>query len=179
MTDQQAQTGAKKDAQQGVAQGVWSTTHTLFLGEYTHKMDRKGRLALPAKFRAKLQNEGAVVTRGNEHCLYLYSIEAWKPLAEKLAKLPSISNPAARKVQRELLGGATPVTPDRQGRILLSNELRKHAGLVSDASQATPVEAVVVGLYDRIEIWLADRWQRQHGESDLDALGPELEKLGI
>lgn len=180
MTDRQAQSGTKKSAQQGAAQansGVWSTTHTLFLGEYTHKMDAKGRLALPAKFRAKLQQEGAIVTKGNEHCLYLFTTEAWKPLADKLAQLPSISSKTAREAQRVLLGGATAVTPDRQGRILLPSSLREYAGLTTEKGEAA--DAVVAGLYNRVEIWPAARWQAGRAGSDLDELGPELAKFGI
>ncbi|MDP4000375.1 MAG: division/cell wall cluster transcriptional repressor MraZ [bacterium] len=190
MTDRQAQSGTKKSAQQGAVQaadgvgpaGVWSTTHTLFLGEYKHKMDAKGRLALPAKFRAKLQKEGAVVTKGNENCLYLFTTEAWKPLAEKLASLPSISSKIARAAQRTLLAGATVVTPDRQGRILLPPHLREYAGLTTEkgeAADAGPADVVVAGLYNRVEIWPAARWQAERAESNLDELGPELAKFGI
>ncbi|MEX1113434.1 MAG: division/cell wall cluster transcriptional repressor MraZ [Patescibacteria group bacterium] len=165
------------DIEKGADAGVWSTTHTLFLGEYVHKMDGKGRLALPAKFRAKLQKEGAVVTKGNEKCLYLFTQEAWKPLAEKLAALPSISSKVARAAQRTLLAGATVVTPDRQGRILLPPHLREYAGLATEGGR--PAEAVVAGLYNRVEIWPAARWREQRRETDLDELGPELTDLGI
>lgn len=152
---------------------LWATDHTLFLGEYTHKVDQKGRLALPAKFRAQL-SDGAILTRGTDKALYLYSTEHWKPLAEKLANLPSWSSPEARELQRAVLGGATAVTPDQQGRILLPANLREYANLGPQAA-----EVVVAGLYARIEIWPAKRWKAARQETDLDKIGPKLAELGI
>ena len=152
---------------------LWSSDHTLFLGEYTHKVDEKGRLALPAKFRAQLSS-GAILTRGTDKSLYLYSTEHWKPLAEKLAALPPFSSKAARALQRAVLGGATAVTPDRQGRILLPPSLREFA----DMGVGT-TEVAVVGLYSRIEIWPAERWKQGSRETDLDEISEDLSKLGI
>lgn len=154
-------------------QGIFATAHTLFLGEYTHKVDDKGRLALPAKFRVGLQ-DGAVVTRGMDGCLHLFALEQWKPLADKLAQQPLYSNPEVRKLQREVLGGATPVTPDRQGRILLPANLREYVGLGSKTA-----EVVVAGLSGRIEIWPAKRWKTERQETDLDEIAPKLADLGI
>lgn len=165
---------AKNQASTTPDQGIFSTEHTLFLGEYRHKVDEKGRLALPAKFRLGLQ-QGAVVTRGTDGCLHLFAIEQWKPLADKLAQLPLYSNAKVRKLQREVLGGATPVTPDRQGRILLPANLREHVGLDSNTS----AEMVVAGLSGRIEIWPAERWKEAQQGTDLDEIGPELADLGI
>lgn len=155
------------------ATGVWSSDHTLFLGEYSHKVDAKGRLALPAKFRSQLAG-GAVLTRGSDKTLYLYSTEQWKPMSEQLAKLPSWSSPEVRELQRTVLGGATAVTPDRQGRILLPPNLREYAGLGSGT-----VEVVVAGLYARVEIWPAARWKAERQAADLDKLAPKLADLGI
>lgn len=166
----------KKPAATPAANGVWSSDHTLFLGEYAHKVDEKGRVALPAKFRAALK-AGAVVTCGPDKVLHLYSTEHWKPLAEKIATLPSWSNASARKLQRTVLGNATAVTPDRQGRILLPASLREYAGLVSKGSST--VDVVVAGLYSRMEIWPADRWAKERQTVDLDEIGPELKELGI
>lgn len=167
------QSEAQTQASPTPDQGIWSSEHTLFLGEYTHKVDDKGRLALPAKFRAGL-SQGAVVTRGADGCLHLFALEQWKPVADKLASLPLYSNPAARQLQREVLGGATPVTPDRQGRILLPANLREYAGLGSKAA-----EAVVVGLSGRIEIWPAKRWKTERQAADLDTIAGKLSDLGI
>lgn len=164
----------EKESQQTPNQGVWGTDHTLFLGEYSHKIDDKGRLALPAKFRAGLSN-GAVLTRGADHSLYLYSVEQWKPQAEKLAALPAWSSPEARELQRTVLGGATTVTPDKQGRILLPGNLREYVGL--DSAKAT--EVVVAGLYGRIEIHPADRWKAARKATDLEKIAPKLADLGI
>lgn len=156
------------------ATGVWSSDHTVFLGEYSHKIDDKGRLALPAKFRTQLK-EGAVVTCGPDKVLHLYSTEHWKPLAEKLANLPAFSSPEVRVLQRAVLGNATVVTPDKQGRILLPASLREYAGLGS----GTTADAVVAGLYSRIEIWPADRWAKERQATDLDEIAPKLADLGI
>lgn len=163
----------KKAANRAVT-GVWSSDHTVFLGEYAHKVDEKGRLALPAKFRAQL-TAGAVVTCGPDKVLHLYSTEHWKPLAEQLANLPVYSSPEARTLQRAVLGNATVVTPDRQGRILLPANLRAYAGLAS----GTAADAVVAGLYSRIEIWPAVRWRKERQATDLDKIAPQLAKLGI
>lgn len=170
---------AQKKAAEQAANGVWSSDHTLFLGEYSHKVDEKGRVALPAKFRAALK-EGAVVTCGPDKVLHLYSTEHWKPLAEKIATLPSWSNKSARVLQRTVLGNATAVTPDRQGRILLPVSLREYAGLTSDTSKGKgTADVVVAGLYSRMEIWPADRWAKERQTADLDEIAPQLEKLGI
>ncbi|MSU76067.1 division/cell wall cluster transcriptional repressor MraZ [Patescibacteria group bacterium] len=148
----------------------------MFLGEYAHKVDEKGRLALPAKFRSKL-TDGAVVTCGPDKVLHLYSTEHWKPLAEKIAQLPSWSSKAARVLQRTVLGNATAVTPDRQGRILLPVSLREYAGLAS--TDAKTADVIVAGLYSRIEIWPAERWAKERQTADLDEIAPKLADLGI
>jgi MraZ protein len=172
----EAQTKEIKKAAEQAASGVWSTDHTLFLGEYTHKVDGKGRVALPAKFRSVLQEEGAIVTKGPDKCLYMFTTKFWKPFAEKLGSVSPISSKAARAAQRTLLAGATAVTPDRQGRILLPPHLREYAGLFTKEGT---IDAVVAGLYNRVEIWPAAKWQASRDETDLDELGPELAKLGI
>ena len=163
-----------RKAASDAATGVWSSDHTVFLGEYAHKVDEKGRLALPAKFRSQL-TDGAVVTCGPDKVLHLYSTAHWKPLAEKIAALPAWSSKAARTLQRAVLGNATVVTPDRQGRILLPSNLREYAGLAS----GTTADAVVAGLYSRIEIWPAARWRKERQATDLDEIAPKLADLGI
>lgn len=152
---------------------MWDSDHTLFLGQYRHKIDDKSRLALPAKFRAELK-QGAIVTCGPDKVLHLYSTDHWKPLAERLSQLPSWSSKEARELQRTVLGNATAVTPDRQGRILLPGHLREYGGLGSGTA-----EVVVAGLYARIEIWPARRWKAEGKAADLDKIGPKLAKLGI
>lgn len=122
----------------------------MFIGEYQHNLDEKGRLAIPAKFRAKL-SEGAVVTRGLDNCLFLYTAEEWKKLATKLASLP-ISKSNTRAFARLMLAGAMDVQLDKQGRIVLPEYLRKYASLKK--------KSVVAGLYNRLEIWDDGAWDK-------------------
>lgn len=121
----------------------------MFIGEYKHNMDSKGRLAIPAKFRALLEG-GAVVTKGLDNCLALYPKKEWEALARKLAALP-ISKANTRAFARLMLAGATAVDFDSQGRIMLPDYLRKFAGLEKSA--------VVAGLFDRLEIWNETAWE--------------------
>ncbi len=146
----------------------------MFIGEYTHKIDEKGRLALPAKFRAQLAS-GAVVTRGLDNSLYLFTTEEWTELAEKLAALP-MTNPDARRIQRMMLAGATDVVPDRQGRINIPAYLRTYAGLGTKAADVT-----VAGLYKRVEIWSASAWEdsRKKTEGETDQIAEHLQSLGL
>ncbi len=143
----------------------------MFIGEYTHKIDEKGRVALPAKFRGDLAS-GAVVTRGLDQALYLYTKAEWEEIAERLAALPmSVSH--ARDIQRMMLAGAVEVEPDRQGRVLLPPHLREHAKLSS--------EVVVAGLYKRVELWSVDAWNAasQRTEASADEIAEHLQSLGI
>jgi MraZ protein len=121
----------------------------MFIGEYKHNLDAKGRLAIPAKFRVLLEG-GAVVTKGLDNCLFLYPKNEWEQLARKLAALP-ISKANTRAFSRLMLAGAAEVDFDSQGRIILPEHLRKFAGL----SKTT----VVAGLFDRLEIWDEAVWE--------------------
>lgn len=111
----------------------------MFIGEFKHNLDEKGRLAVPVKFRSDLA-KGAVVTRGIDKCLFVYTMDEWTILANKLANLP-ISQAKARAFARLMLAGAMDVIPDKQGRINLPEYLRQYAGLSK--------EAVIAGLYNR------------------------------
>jgi transcriptional regulator MraZ len=122
----------------------------MFIGEYQHNIDEKGRLAIPAKFRVKLE-KGAVVTRGLDNCLFLYTAEEWQKLAQKLATLP-ISKANTRAFARLMLAGAMDVQLDKQGRIVLPEYLRKYASLKK--------KSVVTGLYNRLEIWDDATWSK-------------------
>src|SRR4030042_2474366 len=115
----------------------------MFIGEYQHNLDDKGRLAIPAKFRAKLA-KGAVVTKGLDNCLFLYTADEWEKLATKLAALP-ISKANTRAFSRLMLAGAMDVQLDKQGRIVLPEYLREYASLKK--------KIIVAGLYNRLEIW--------------------------
>jgi MraZ protein len=123
----------------------------VFLGRYSHNVDGKGRLALPARFRDELA-DGVVVTRGFDQCLLVYPTNAWLPLAEKVAAL-SISDPDVRLLRRMLFANAMDMQLDAQGRVLVPADLRAHAGLER--------EAVVVGMHTFIEIWSPDGWAAQ------------------
>ncbi|MDO8425679.1 MAG: division/cell wall cluster transcriptional repressor MraZ [bacterium] len=144
----------------------------MFIGEYRHSIDAKGRLAVPTKYRKQLE-KGAVVTRGLDRCLTIYPAESWKELAGKLASLPiSKSNP--RSFARFLLAGAMDVELDKQGRIIIPEYLRQFAGVAKSV--------VVAGLYDRLEVWDADAWERyrMHAEQGSEAIAEALDgEMGI
>lgn len=143
----------------------------MFIGEYAHAFDDKGRVALPAKFRQQLE-AGVVVTRGLDHCLSVYPREEWKVMAEKLAALP-ISQKQSRAFARLMLAGAWDAELDSQGRIMVPEYLRQYAGLAK--------HAVVAGLYNRIEIWNEDAWHayRTKTEAESDSIAESMGELGI
>jgi MraZ protein len=121
----------------------------MFLGRFSHNLDTKGRLAIPAKFRGTLA-DGLVVTRGIDRCLSVYPLAAWQTLAERVSAL-SISDPDARQFKRMVFAEAMDEELDGQGRIVLPPELRRYAGIDR--------EAVVVGMNTYIEIWDPARWE--------------------
>jgi MraZ protein len=131
----------------------------MFIGEFQHSIDEKGRLAIPRKFRKELDN-GAIVTRGLDSCLFVYPVKQWKVLAEKLAALP-FSTSRNRKMQRFFLAGATDVEADGQGRVVLPEHLRAYAGIRK--------EVIVIGLFDRVEIWDVDAWNSHKAQTNKDA----------
>lgn len=120
----------------------------MFIGEYSHSVDDKGRLAVPKKFQAALKS-GAVVTRGLDRCLFLYPKKDWAKLAARLAALP-IAKANTRAFSRLMLAGAMDVSIDRQGRVMLPDYLRMYAGITK--------KVVVAGLMNRLELWDADEW---------------------
>lgn len=142
----------------------------MFIGEYVHSVDSKGRMAIPAKFRKSLQG-GVVVTRGIDPHLYLFPAEEWAKLADKIAKL-SITQANSRAFSRHMLGGASEAEIDSQGRILIPEYLRAHAGIAN--------QAVVVGLYDRVEVWSDQRWQEHKAkiEKNTQEIAEKLGELG-
>lgn len=122
----------------------------MFLGRFSHNLDAKGRLAIPAKFRGALA-DGLVVTRGIDRCLSVYPLAAWQTLAERISAL-SISDPDARQFKRMVFAEAVDEVLDSQGRIVVGAELRRYAEIER--------EAVVVGMNTYIEIWNPERWER-------------------
>ncbi len=121
----------------------------MFIGEFHHTLDDKGRLAVPVKFRAQL-SEGAVVTRGLDRSLFLYPKEAWNILAAKIAALP-LGQADTRAFARLMLAGAMDVEVDKSGRVMVPEYLRTYAGLTKNV--------VVTGMYDRLEIWDEAAWE--------------------
>jgi MraZ protein len=127
-----------------------------FMGTYRPKLDEKGRLFLPAKFRGRLA-EGVVVTQGQEHCLVVWPPDVFDREADRAAERP-LTSKAARSYARTFFSGADEVVPDKQGRIGIQPELRAYAGLER--------EVVVIGVRDRLEIWNPDRWA-EYQEAEL------------
>ena len=119
----------------------------MFIGEYSHSIDQKGRVAIPAKFRATLA-AGCVVTRGLDNSLVLYSIPEWAKMAKKLSSLP-FSSRDARAFSRLMLAGAMDLELDKQGRILIPTYLRDYAGFSE--------EIIITGAYNRLELWAQDK----------------------
>jgi MraZ protein len=122
----------------------------MFLGEYEHTLDDKNRLTLPAKFRESF-SEGAVVTRGMDGCLSVFTKDGWERFVEfRLGELDPFSS-EARQIQRFLFSGASEAEPDRQGRVMIPSALLQHAKLGR--------EVVVAGVRDRVEIWDRATWR--------------------
>lgn len=121
----------------------------MFLGEYKHSLDAKGRISIPAKFRSEL-GSSAIVTKGLEGCLFLYPKMVWEQTAERIASLP-LSSANARSFGRLMLSGAMEVDVDKLGRALLPSYLRDYAGIEG--------EVVLAGLYNRVEIWDRKAWE--------------------
>ena len=122
----------------------------MFLGTHTPKLDDKGRLILPAKFRDELA-DGLVITRFQERCLAIWPISSFVDMT-KTVRSASSSQQGVRDYQRMLASGASDEIPDKQGRITIPPHLRSYAGLDKDC--------VVVGAIDRVEVWNAGAWEQ-------------------
>lgn len=141
----------------------------MFMSEYNHTIDAKGRLIIPSKFR-ELLGEEFVVTKGMDGCLFVYANDDWNAFEQKLTSLPLI-NKEARKFARFFLAGAAQVELDKQGRILLPSNLREFAGLDKDV--------VLVGVGSRIEIWSKEQWEDMNSDVDMDDISSSMESLGL
>jgi MraZ protein len=142
----------------------------VFTGEYRHSVDEKGRIAVPAKFRAQLEG-GAYVARWLDACLAIFPRAAWDVLAEKVGGLP-IGDANARTFSRSLFASAYEIEPDRQGRTVVPASLRELAGLRD--------EAVIVGMRDHAEIWEPERWTTYRRAMEApEAMAEHLTGLGI
>jgi len=144
----------------------------MFIGEYLHSIDNKGRLAVPYRFR-KLLKQGAVVAKGLiDKCLCIYPKEEWERLAGKLTTLP-IADEKARAFSRLMFAGAVEVSFDRQGRILLPAYLREYAGLRN--------QVMIAGVYSRVEIWDKNAWEsyKEKSEKESNAITKHIGELGV
>jgi len=144
---------------------------TMFIGEYTYNLDEKRRLSIPPKFR-KLLGKKAVITRGLDNCLFLFPLKEWEKLAKKLSQLP-LSQADARGFARIMLAGASDVTIDNLGRILVPDYLKEYAGLNK--------KVVIAGLYNRIEIWDENKWKeyKSKTEKEVGDIAERLKELGV
>jgi len=144
---------------------------TMFIGEYTYKIDDKKRLAVPSKFRDTLKKK-AVITRGLDRCLFLFSMKEWEEIAGKISKLP-FGQPDNRGFSRIMLSGAMEVEFDSLGRILIPDYLKTYASLNK--------EAVVAGIYNRIEIWDKKSWEdyKENTEKELGNIAERLKEFGV
>jgi len=128
----------------------WWEVEGVFLGTHTPRLDDKGRLILPAKFRDELA-EGLVVTKGQERCLYIWPIAEFGRITEQM-RLAPVTSKGPRDFMRVLFAGASDEVPDKQGRITIPPALRTYAGLDRDC--------VVIGANSRVELWDAEAWDR-------------------
>ena len=141
----------------------------MFMSQYNHTVDAKGRLIVPSKFRDQLGDE-FVVTKGMDGCLFVYANEDWKAFEEKLATLP-MTNKEARMFTRFFLAGAATLEVDKQGRILLPANLREFASLEKDV--------VLVGVETRIEIWSKENWENMDADQDMESVAASMETFGL
>lgn len=143
----------------------------MFLGEFEHSIDDKGRVAVPARFREELA-EGLVLTRGFDQCLQAFPRPVWQQLAQKVSSL-SLGSPEARNLRRILFANAAEVEVDRQGRILVPQNLREYAGLAE--------QVVITGMDTYFELWSSERWRAVIEQLDTSGAGiaEQLAALGI
>ena len=141
----------------------------MFMGEYNHVIDAKGRLIIPARFR-ELLGEEFIMTRGLDGCLSIYPMDEWKAFEEKLRALP-LTNKNARTFTRFFVAGATNCELDRQGRVLVPQPLREFAGLEK--------EVVLTGNLNRIEIWSKEKWSENCNYDDMDSIAESMRDMDI
>lgn len=143
----------------------------MFIGEYSHSIDKKSRIIIPAKFRSDLGNT-FILTKGLDNCLFIYPEDEWVILENKLKSLP-LTRKDARAFVRFFFSGATECELDKQGRILIPNSLKKHAKLDK--------EATIIGVSNRVEIWSRDEWEDYNNDDDLsyENIAEKMSELGI
>lgn len=143
----------------------------MFIGEYEHILDTKGRFIIPSRFRESLEL-GFILTKGLDNCLFIYTLEQWEIIENKLNELP-LTNKNARAFVRFFFSGASKCTVDKQGRVLIPPNLREHGNFIKDL--------VVIGVGTRIEIWSKEEWLSYNEDEDLDFddIAEKMEALGI
>ena len=142
----------------------------MFIGEYNHSVDAKNRISIPSKFREELDGK-FIMTKGLDGCLYVYTMNEWKKLEQKLSSLP-LTNKDARAFVRFFFSGACEIEIDKQGRALIPQNLKEYADVKK--------EIVSIGVSSRIEIWSKEKWN-EYNESniDYDSIAEEMSNLGI
>ena len=141
----------------------------MLMGEYSHSLDTKGRLIMPAKLRQDIGDK-FILTKGLDGCLFAFSQTEWNNFEEKLKSLP-LSDKNARNFVRFFLSGATECEIDKQGRFLIPNNLRIAANLEKDA--------IIIGVGTRIEIWNKETWEKCDKEISADEIAENMANLGI
>ncbi|HPU00841.1 MAG: division/cell wall cluster transcriptional repressor MraZ [Firmicutes bacterium] len=130
----------------------------MFTGEFQHTLDEKGRVIIPAKLREGL-GDVIMITRGLDRCLFIYPLEAWKKIEQKLKELP-LTRSEARAFARYFFSGAAEVEIDKQGRILIPQNLREYAGIEK--------EVAIIGVSDRVEVWSEAAWREYTSAENLN-----------
>lgn len=143
----------------------------LFIGEYEHSVDSKGRVIMPVKLREDI-GEKFIVTKGLDGCLFAYSISEWTNFEEKLKTLP-LTNKNARDFVRFFLSGAVECEIDKQGRFLIPSNLREYATLEKEIN--------IIGVGTRIEIWNREEWKKYSSDENIsaDEIAENMTMLGI
>ncbi len=147
----------------------------MFIGEYRHTLDDKGRIAIPAKLRySKIgEDEYWVATKGFDRCLFLYPKYEWKRIVEKINERLTFTKREDRSFLRMFISPATEQAVDKQGRIAIPQSLREYAGILKDV--------VTLGAINRIEIWSEENWNRyrEENEKSFDIIGEKIADLGL
>lgn len=143
----------------------------MFIGEYQHSLDNKNRVIMPARFREKL-GDNFVITKGLDNCLFIYTLEEWNRVEEKLKNLP-LTNKDGRAFVRFFFSGASEGETDKQGRTLIPSTLKEYAKIEKDV--------VIIGVSTRIEIWSVEEWNRFNSDSEMsiDEIAEKMSELGI
>ena len=140
----------------------------MFMGEYDHTIDSKGRVIIPAKFRQDL-GEQFVITLGLDGCLFVYPMDEWAHFIEELKKLPGTKE--GRQLQSYFMAVAAACETDKQGRVLIPNKLREHCKLEKDV--------VLVGVINKIELWSKELWDSNNNYEDVDQIADQMAEFGL